>query len=89
MYTRGFVQWNGLGGAIHGGEGDFRMGSIRGPGRGMVRGRNPSPVHRAFCSPAAALEEPPWMSEGRVGVNESGPGPSDVEATGDRGGRKA
>src|SRR3954467_13063178 len=71
MYTRCFVQWNGLGGVVHGGGEDFRMGSVRGPGRGVARGRNPGHVHWNFCSPATVLEEPPWMSEGRVGVGTS------------------
>jgi hypothetical protein len=38
MYTSLFVQKNGLGGAVHGGRGDFRRGLIRESGRALVAG---------------------------------------------------
>jgi len=90
MYTSYFVQWNGLGGAVHGGGEDFRRGLNREPERGVVGGRD-----RQSCTsellftgdgPGGAVVDVGGESQG---LNESGRGTSVVEETEDREGRKS
>jgi hypothetical protein len=50
MFSFRFVQWNGLGGAVHGGEGGIVMGLIRRPGTAAIAGGNRRP-----CTPVVSF----------------------------------
>ena len=82
VFSSPFVQSNGLGGTVHGGGEDFRIGLIREPGQVVVEGESGRSCTVVVMNRCGGLEEPSPLSEGSSpGLDERVPEPSVGEET--------